>query len=238
MSDAATTQEPKPAPTAKPRANPVEQMVVMVAFLAGFVILIDPAARDLTGRAVGFVLEPLIGFGHAVPVLTILLASVVMVLLTSVIRHYFTDYLKQAQSQEVMKAFSREMKEARKSNNLHMMKKLTDKNKDLMAIQAEQSTAQMKPMAITMVVVIPIFAWLLVFLDPGAALGATNPGCETVGRVPWDANWCLDVNIQAQPLTFIPRWVALYSLFSIPLGQVVQRWLRAHDLKAELEAGS
>jgi uncharacterized membrane protein (DUF106 family) len=229
-----TTQEAKPAPSPRPRTNPVEQMVVMASFLAGFVILIDPAARHVTGSAVGFVLEPLIGFGHQVPVLTILLASVVMVLVTSGVRHYFTDYLKQAKSQEVMKAFQREMREARKSNNLHMMKKLTEKNKDLMAIQAEQSTSQMKPMAITMVVVIPIFAWLLVFLDPGSAAGAANAGCESIARVPWDASWCMDINIVAPPLTFIPRWVALYSLFSIPLGQVVQRALKVRDLQAEL----
>ncbi|HEV8359793.1 MAG TPA: EMC3/TMCO1 family protein, partial [Candidatus Thermoplasmatota archaeon] len=175
MSDAATEQEqaPPPKPAAKPRANPMEQMVLMVAFLGGMIILIDPAARALTGSAVGFVLGPAIGWqsslgGPLFPVLTIVFASAVMVLLTSGIRHYFTDYLKQARAQEVMRAFSKEMRSARKENNLHKMKKLTEKNKELMSLQAEQSTSQLKPMAITMVVVVPIFAWLLVFLDPSS----------------------------------------------------------------------
>ena len=225
----------------KPRTHPMEQFVVFVAFLAGMLILIEPAARDATGSAVGFVLEPIIGFNRQVPALTILLASVVMVAVTTGVRHYFTDYLQQARNQEVMKTFQKEMKQARKDNNLHKMKKLTDANKDLMALQAEQSSAQLKPMAITMVVVIPIFAWLLLYLDPGAAgmaAGAANRACESVARVPWDANWCLDTTIQAPIplLDLFPRWVALYSLFSIPLGQVVGRVLKRRDLEAELGA--
>lgn len=233
-----TVEPASEAKKEKPRAHPMEQFVVFVAFLAGMLILIDPTARDLTGRGVGFVLEPLIGFGHAIPALTILLASMVMVAVTTGVRHFFTDYLQQAKNQEVMKTFQKEMRQARKDNNLHKMKKLTEANKDLMTIQAEQSSAQLKPMALTMVVVIPIFAWLLSFLDPGAAAGAANPLCETAVRVPWDAKWCLDTNIQA-PIPLInlfPRWVALYSLFSIPLGQVVGRVLKRRDLEAELAA--
>ncbi|HEV8359440.1 MAG TPA: hypothetical protein VGR28_03185, partial [Candidatus Thermoplasmatota archaeon] len=64
--------------------------------------------------------------------------------------------------------------------------------------------------------------------------GAANLACETVARVPWEGHWCMDVNIQWPPLGFVPRWVALYSLFSIPLGQVVGRALKARDLRAEL----
>lgn len=315
--------EEKPAPKAAPvRAKPAEQFVTFTAFILGMLILIDAGARQFTGLVVGAVLEPVIGFGKAVPILTILLASVVMVVVTSVVRHYFTDYLKTARSQEVMKAFQREMRSARKEKNLHKMKRLTEKNQELMRLQAEQSSAQLKPMAITMVVVVPIFAWLLVWADPGSALpdvvaaptdepspGAWsttpeelerlgmpaaanalraptvpfhlatsaehaaltralqehgtdrinhtppltnapatyviqfhNPPCETFVHVPWSAQrWCLDINVQTQdsptPLWvfhFFPRWVALYSMFSIPLGQVVQRTLKARDLQAEL----
>lgn len=230
-----TTAKPTPA---LPKTNPMEQFVTFVAFLVGMVVLIDPVARDLTGRAVGTVLDPVIGFGGAFPVLTILFASAVMVAITSAVRHYFTDYLEQARAQEIMKAFQKELKDARKENNLHKMKKLTEKNQDLMKLQAEQSSAQLKPMALTLVVVIPIFAWLLLFLDPAAAVhGAPNPACESMGRVPWDRTWCLDINVQAKvpPFEWFPRWVALYSLFSIPIGQVVGRVLKAHDLRAELE---
>lgn len=226
----------KPQP-ALPKTNPMEQFLTFVAMLLGIVILLDPTARALTGDIVGFAFEPLIGFGGGYPVLTILFASVAMVAITTAVRHYFTDYLAQAKAQDVMKAFNQELKDARKSNNLHKMKKLTEKNTDLMKLQAEQSSAQMKPMVITMVVVVPIFAWLLVFLDPASAvLTAPNPACEAIGRVPWDPAWCLDINIQAKvpPFEWFPRWVALYSLFSIPVGQVIQRALKARDLQAEL----
>ena len=238
MSPEAEASTTKPDAPALPKTNPMEQFVTFVAFLVGMVVLIDPVARETTGRLVGTVLVPIIGFGGAYPVVTILLASLVMVAITSAVRHYFTDYLAQARAQEVMRAFQKELKAARKENNLHKMKKLTEKNQDLMKLQAEQSSAQLKPMALTLIVVIPIFAWLLVFLDPTSANPAVaNPACETMGRVPWDAGWCLDINVVAQipPFMWFPRWVALYSLFSIPIGQVVARVLKAHDLREELE---
>jgi uncharacterized membrane protein (DUF106 family) len=227
----------EPEQVTKPAAakqNPVEQFIVFVSFILAFVVLIDQQARAFTGRLAGAVLEPLIGFGHAYPVFTILLASLLMVVTTSAVRHYFTDYLKLARNQETMKAFQKEMREARKENNLYKMKKLTEMNKDLMSLQAEQSSAQLKPMAVTMLVVIPIFAWLLVFIDQGQVATAVNTfNCPTRVNVPWEQGWCAAVNIQAV-LTFIPRWIALYSLFSIPIGQVVQRVLKARDLQQEL----
>ncbi|MCA1813568.1 MAG: EMC3/TMCO1 family protein [Halobacteriales archaeon] len=241
MSEDAQAQAPTKASTKAglPKTNPVEQFVVFVSFILAFVVLFDQQARAFTGQLAGAVLEPVIGFGHAYPVLTILLASVIMVLVTSWVRHYFTDYLKQARNQETMKAFQKEMRDARKENNLYKMKKLTEMNKDLMSLQAEQSSSQLRPMAITMLVVIPIFAWLLVFVDHGmAANAATTFDCPTRVNVAWEQGWCAAVNIQAV-LTFIPRWIALYSLFSIPIGQVVQRWLKTRDLVRELaETGS
>jgi len=240
-----TTEDPAgakaPAHKAKevPRTPPMEQFVLMIAVVGSVLLLIDPAARALTGNAVGAVLEPTIGFHRQVPALTIVLASLVMVVLTTYVRHYFTDYLQVARNAHIMRAFNKEMRDARKENNLHKMKKLGEKNQEIMKLQADQMPAQLKPMAITMVVVVPIFAWLLHFLDPGGAgiatgAGATNPICETVARVPWDGHWCLDINIQWNVLGFVPRWVALYSLFSIPLGQVLGRLLKARDLEAEL----
>lgn len=237
MSDAPTSGGAAQPKLGEPRAHPMESFGLMVAFIALIVVMFDPLAREWTGKAVGFVLEPLIGFGRALPVLTILLASVVMVVVTTGVRHYFTDYIAQAKAQDVMRAFNAELKDARKQNNLHKMKKLTEKNADLMKIQAEQSSAQMRPMLLTMIVVIPIFAWLLVFLDPTSALhGAPNPECESIGRVPWDTRWCLDINVQAKvpPFEWFPRWVAVYSLFSIPIGQVLGRVLKARDLEGEL----
>jgi uncharacterized membrane protein (DUF106 family) len=224
-----TAVQTKPA---TPKAHPMETFIVFASFIFSTFILINADLRALTGRAVGAVLEPVIGFGHAAPVLTILLAAAVMVVLTSAVRHFFTDYLKQAKNQETMRAFNKALRQARKDNNLYKIKRLTEMNKELMALQAEQSTAQMKPMAITMLVAIPIFAWLLIFIDQGQAPAA----CATTVRVPWDPAWCSSINVQAPIplLNLFPRWIALYSLFSIPIQRVVQRALMARDLRAEL----
>jgi hypothetical protein len=54
--------------------------------------------------------------------------------------------------------------------------------------------------------------------------------------VPWERAWCANINVQAPIplLNLFPRWIALYSLFSIPFGQLVQRVLKARDLRQEL----
>jgi uncharacterized membrane protein (DUF106 family) len=75
------------------------------------------------------------------------------------------------------------------------------------------STDQMKPMAFTMLIVIPIFAWLLHFI--------TDLAATQVIRVPWNPDWNL-----LQNWWILPRWMLLYSLFSIPFGTVTQKLLK------------
>lgn len=204
---------------------------IILSFALVFLVLFDypRGLRDGTAWAAGFVLAPLIGFGGRYPLLTIFLASVVLVLATTAIRHFLTDWTKMARMQEAMRAFSKEMKEARKSNNTYKLKKLTDAQADLMSLQADAQTEQMKPMALTMLLVIPIFAWLGAWL---AEIAAQDPS-KILFHAPWNPAW----NIM-DPYTWItgnpgwfPRWIVLYSLFGIPFGQVAQRALKLWEYR-------
>lgn len=198
---------------------------VLLSFVLVFVVLFWEPARTGTAVAAGFVLTPLIGFGGAAPLWTIFLASVVLVIATTAIRHFLTDWTKLARMQEAMRAFGKEMKEARKSNNTYKLKKLTEAQTDLMQLQSEAQMEQMKPMALTMLLVIPIFAWLGVFL--------AQDGVDKIFRAPWNTEW----DIMA-PYTWItgnpgwfPRWIVLYSLFGIPFGQIAQRALKLWEYR-------
>lgn len=202
---------------------------ILLTFVLVFFILFDIPKGINRGTAIvaGFVLSPLIGFGGSYPLLTIFLASVVLVVATTAIRHFLTDWTKLARMQEAMRAFSSEMREARKSNNTYKLKKLGESQQDLLALQADAQMEQMKPMALTMLLVIPIFAWLGVFLGGLAIEGKLH------FRAPWNAEW----DIMA-PYTWLggktgwfPRWIVLYSLFGIPFGQIAQRVLKLWEYR-------
>ncbi|HLE95943.1 MAG TPA: EMC3/TMCO1 family protein [Candidatus Thermoplasmatota archaeon] len=134
--------------------------VLLLSFLVVAFVLFDPTLRDFLARGVGFVFDPLFGFGGRYPLWTVALAGIVMILASTVIRHFLVDWVKMARVQEVMRHFQKEFREAQKSNNTYRMKRLTEAQPEIMKLQADMSGEQMKPMAFTMIVVVPIFLWL------------------------------------------------------------------------------
>src|SRR5205823_5059746 len=155
---------------------------------------------------------------------TILLASIILVVGTTAIRHFLVDWVGMARIQEAMRSFQKEFSQARKDNNTYKLKKLTDAQPEVMALQADMSTEQMKPMAFTMILVVPIFAWLYTFiaavLAADLACAATQCAQHHIVAVPWDTHWDLTLNTDPPDhhfylLGFFPRWIVLYSLFGI-----------------------
>ena len=203
------------------------------------VFLITPQGqkfRLLMGQYAGYVLNPTIGFGFARPLVTILLASVILVVGTTAIRHFLVDWVGMARIQEAMRAFQKEFSQARKDNNTYKLKKLTEAQPEVMALQADMSTEQMKPMAFTMILVVPIFAWLYTFVAAVVAADLALGTFHHVVAVPWDTHW--DLTLGTDPpdhhwylLGFFPRWIVLYSLFGIPFGQIAQRALKLWEYR-------
>ncbi len=194
-------------------------ITIFLGVLAIF-ILFDPGLRSGMGAAVGFVFEPVVGFGGRFPIVTLFVAGMIMTSVTITVRHFFTDYVEQIKSQKVVSAFNKELREARKNNNTYKIKKLTDQQQDIMKKSMSVSTSQLKLLPVTMIVVIPIFAWLSVFMG--------DIHSPTVA-VPWAMNASLNANY------LLPAWILLYSLISIPFGQILLRSLRFYSFKKRLE---
>ena len=88
----------------------------------------------------------------------------------------------------------------------------------------------MKSMPFTMLIVVPIFLWVRYFVD--VTLG--DAGTQIIS-VPWAMN---AINL-TDVYWFLPAWILIYSLISIPLGQIIMRIVRAFQFKrhlAKLEA--
>ena len=202
-------------------AMPKGQFLNIFLFMIILFILFDQNLRRITGTAIGFVLNPLIGFDHKQPILTILLASLIMIGASTLIRHFLVDWLKMARIQNTMRAYQKAMREARVKRDTKRLEQLQKAQPKLMGIQAEMSSGQMKPMAATMLVVIPMFAWLFEFVS-----ALNYPFFSS----PWNPEiHMFTTNGIVFGKSILPHWILFYSAVSIPFGTLLQKALKFFD---------
>ncbi|HIH01569.1 TPA: DUF106 domain-containing protein [Thermoplasmata archaeon] len=201
-----------PGGAAPPRPEFGNQLIMLMAFMVALIVLFDNNLRQALGRIVGVALMPLVGFGGEYPVLTLVCTGLIMTFFSVTVRHLFIDWVAMARNQRIMSAFQKELREARTSNNKFKLKKLTEMQPQMTAQSLKATQMQLKLMPMTMIVIIPIFAWLanFVYLDLSS----------TIFSVPWE------FNADMKNSNVLPNWILLYSLVTIPFGQVLQRSLK------------
>jgi uncharacterized membrane protein (DUF106 family) len=188
------------------------QLILLMALMFAMFILFDQGIRRSLGEIVGVGLTPLVGFGGHLPMLTLLCTGLITSMFTITVRQFFTDWIGQARNARIASAFQKELREARTSNNTYKLKKLTELQPQIMSAQLKASQTQLKLMPMTMIVIVPTFAWLanFVYLDLDS----------TVFSVPWE------LNASMKSSNVLPNWILLYSLLTLPFGQVLTRTLK------------
>lgn len=189
---------------------------MLLTMLFMIYIIINPELRDGMGALAGSVLEPRISFNHQYPAVTFLLAGVTMISLTTIIRHILIDWEGMAKTQTKMTAYNKEMGEARRSGNEARMRKLMALQPQVMVLQGEMMSNQMRPMMFTMLIAIPIIMWLRIFVEEMD---------HQVLSLPWEGNYNLE-----DSLWFLPHWILVYSALSLPFGQILMRGLKLLSL--------
>lgn len=201
-------------------------LIFMMFFLTLFV-LIDPNLRTLFGLAAGALFDPTIGLGWAYPVFTILLAGSLTTTISSIVRHFFTDWVRMARMNKQMSALRKAQMDALRRGNPGKVQKLREATMEMQQKNLDVQFSPMKSMAVTFLMFIVFFAWLASFIGVATAHG------HAYFAVPWQFN----VSLNAAYL--LPAWILLYSLFALPIGQVVSRLLRFYSFRkrlAKLEA--
>ncbi|QLH75333.1 MAG: DUF106 domain-containing protein [Methanomassiliicoccales archaeon] len=206
-------------PVNPPKPNSSTFMTIFMLGLA-LIVLLDNDLRSALGGAVGFVFQPIIGFGYDYPILTLVLAGLIMTSLTTALRPLFTDYVKQAESQKIVGAYNKELRQARKENNMYKIKKLLELQPKIMEKSLEQTKSQFKLMPISMLIIIPIFAWLAVFVGDLES---------SKFAVPWSDS------ADFHQTYVLPAWILVYSCVTIPFGQVLARSMRYYSFKKRLK---
>jgi len=198
-------------------------MIGMVATMA--MMLVVYQFRRPVGEALNVIFQ-VIDFDGQWPVLTLIIAGLIMITLSTIVRSLLTDFVKQAKSQHIQSSFNKEMRQAKLENNLYKLKKLQEQQPQMMAKSMEQSTQMMKIMPLTMMCFFPVYAWVFYFLEV-TILG--DAGGEILINIPWGP-----VNIM-DSLIVIPAWIVIYTMISLPIGQLEGRIVRYFLLKRRLK---
>ncbi len=202
-------------------SNLWRMMIIMILIFGLYFI---DGGEHVIGKTLNFVFQ-FIDFGGQYPVVTLMLMGSIMILLSSGIRTLMTDSLEQQKAQAFSSAFNKELRQARLENNMYKVKKLMEMQPVMMQKSMESSNQMMKSMPITMLIVVPIFLWVRYFVD--VTLGAA--GTQIIS-VPWAMNAINLIDVY----WFLPAWILIYSLISIPLGQIIMRSVRAIQFKRYL----
>ncbi len=208
------------------QAPPMSNKTMIGMLLVLVIMMVVMMFRSQIGEALDFVFS-YIAFDGEYPVLTLVIAGLVMITVSTIVRSLMTDPVKMARNQQIQNDFNKEFRQARIENNLFKMKKLQEMQPQIMAMSMEQSTVQMKSMPVTMVFLMPVYAWVWYFLREGGAYFATAPLVD----LPWATGFDLNTYL----LGFFPAWIIIYTLVSMPIGQIESRLMRYAFLKRDLK---
>jgi uncharacterized membrane protein (DUF106 family) len=188
--------------------------MIFLGLLAIFAIF-TPEVGEGFARVADAGLFPVIGFGGAMPTLTILLAGILTTTISSLIRDHYTNWVKMARTQKVMAAWRREQMEAMRKGQATRLAELKKAQQGFMKDTMEMQTTPLKSMAWTLLLFIVVFTWLRLFVD--VTLGGL--GNQWIA-VPWSNH------VYLNDVAVFPHWILLYSLLAIPFGQIVTRVLK------------
>jgi len=187
-----------------------QMLLLMLLLFVMIFIFGDANIRNIVALSLNSVFAPLIGFGGANPLLTIVLAGIFVVFLSSFFTHLFTNWKAMGQAQEASKAFNKEITKARKEGNTNRLQKLMKMQPQIMRMTTQSSGGMMKSMFFLFLFIAPIFIWLTYFLGSVHYFYFTVPwgsGASLFGRDGW----------------IMSNWFLLYMVFSYLAGSIIRQ---------------
>lgn len=218
------------------QAPPMSSKTMIGMMVVLLVMMVVMYFRAAIGGALDFVFQ-YIAFDGKYPVVTLIIAGIIMITVSTLIRSVLSDPIQMAKNQQIQSDFNKEFRQARMENNLFKMKKLQEMQPQIMAMSMEASTQQMKVMPISMIVLLPVYAWVWYFINPADAGGGNYFGLESLSgmehalvNIPWSEGF----NLNEMLMGFFPAWIIIYTMVSMPVGQIENRLLRLYFLRKHL----
>lgn len=192
----------------------VERFILALGISLMFgILLLGTEGREAIGTMVGRVMDPLIGLvGASNFHIVLFIMAGITALYASLIQKYTIDWELMRSTQEKMKAFQKEFREAQLSQNNYMVKKLEEERSKMMGDQMEMSKQQFKPMAYISIISLPLFMWAYHYINLHEGASLVFPFLGDV----------LLVNTIIGPIQY---WIFWYFITSLAISQVVRKAL-------------
>lgn len=183
-----------------------------ISLMLGIVIL-GEEFRTTLGDVLGVVMLPLVDLvGASNFHIVLLIMAAITALYASLIQKYTIDWQLMRGTQERMKAFQKEFRQAQLSQNTYMLKKLEEQRAEMMSDQMEMSKQQFKPMIYISVISLPLFMWAYSYIT-------AHPGATIV--YPFFGEKLL-VEFIIGPIQY---WIFWYFIASLAVSQLIRKAL-------------
>jgi len=192
----------------------IDQVLLALGFslMFGIMILGQPF-RQSVGQAVGILMNPVLAVvGQENFHLVLLAMGIITGVYASLIQKYTMDWDLMRNTQERMKAFQKEFREAQLSQNTYMLKKLEDQRKDMMEDQMKMSKQQFKPMAYISIISLPLFMWAYYYIS--------GHGSATMVFPFWGEQL-----LTSQAFGPFQHWLFWYFISSLGVSQLIRKAL-------------
>jgi uncharacterized membrane protein (DUF106 family) len=145
----------------------LNQFLLAIGFSLMFgIMLLGQQFREAVGQVVGILMNPILAVvGQQNFHLVLLVMAAITATYASLIQKYTMDWDLMRRTQERMKAFQAEFREAQLSQNTYMLKKLEDQRKEMMDDQMKMSKQQFKPMAYISIISVPLLMWIYYYIS-------------------------------------------------------------------------
>ena len=178
--------------------------------------------------AMNAVLNPLVQMDPTTPnnpVLTVFVISFIISLLTVTAQKLLVDQDKMNEMQAKSKALQKELRAAQASGDTKEMAKVQAKQMDMMQDQSEIMKMSFRPMIVTMIPILLIFAWmwqstirnLIVVFPPAVYYCTLTPLFHSLGQMLYGGN-----------ITTIPYgvgWLWWYFICTFGMSQIIRKFM-------------
>ncbi len=220
-----TSANNKPGSTPEMCKGPSGFILIFLGFITVFIMFNMELRMQIAGF-IGIVLTPLIGFDYRFPLITFLLAGMILVAISSTIRHFQTDWIEMAKNQKQIKTINKALKEAKMSGDTEKERKITVYQQKMMSMQQNMMFTNMKMMVYTMLIAIAIFTWIWADFIDGLEVATLS--------VPWNLTMHMMDKVNLCCYFPFPKWILVYMLISFPLGMGIQHALKRYSFTKKL----
>ena len=177
------------------------------------IMVLGQGFRTAVGETVGILMNPILTLvGQNNFHLILLVMAAITAVYASLIQKYTIDWDLMRNTQERVKVFQKDFREAQLSQNTYMLKKLDEQRQKMMEDQMKMSKQQFKPMAYISIISLPLFYWAYYYISGHANATMVFPF--------WGEQL-----LTSHAFLYFQKWLYWYFICSLGVSQFIRKAL-------------